>query len=382
MAGVEWFKDAVIYQIFIDRFCGFKSSFGWDKPEFIGGNIKGIISKLDYIKKLGFNTIWISPFLKTNEYHGYHVTDFFKVDEYFGTLDDIKSLVKKCHDSGMRIICDFVPNHLSFKHPYFLEAQKNKESKYFKWFYFKNWPNDYVCFLHYKEIPKINLDYPPAREHIITCAKWLVDLGFDGFRLDHAIGPSHSFWKEFRREIKSVRSDVVLIGEVWAEGIKKDEIDTLRVNNRWFYKMFGIESERLFKEYIKEFDGLLDFKFNFLIKEFLHRHITESEFNKLLEKHYKKYPKDFFLLTFLDNHDMNRILFECGNDKEKLKKLIEIQFSVTQPAIVYYGTENAMTQDMPVSGSYADLFFRQPFDWNKTDYELCALYKVIIEKRK
>ena len=73
----EWFRNAVIYQILIDRFAGYKSG-GWDKPEFLGGNIRGIIEKLDYIKDLGVNTIWISPFNQTSAYHGYHITDFYK----------------------------------------------------------------------------------------------------------------------------------------------------------------------------------------------------------------------------------------------------------------------------------------------------------------
>ena len=91
--NIKWFKDSIIYHILIDRFAGFKTINNWDKPNFIGGNIKGIIDKLDYLKNLGINTIWLSPFYETTEYHGYHVTNYFDVDPNFGNIDDIKELM-------------------------------------------------------------------------------------------------------------------------------------------------------------------------------------------------------------------------------------------------------------------------------------------------
>ena len=86
MGGTDWFKNSVIYHILIDRFAGFKSSKGWEKPEFLGGTIQGIIESLPYLDELGINTIWISPFYKTSEYHGYHITDFYQVEPHFGTI--------------------------------------------------------------------------------------------------------------------------------------------------------------------------------------------------------------------------------------------------------------------------------------------------------
>ena len=91
MGDTSWFKNAIIYHILIDRFNGFKSSWGWDEPVFLGGNIKGITEKIPYIKDLGFNTIWISPFYKTNTYHGYHITDFYQVEPRFGTQKTSKN---------------------------------------------------------------------------------------------------------------------------------------------------------------------------------------------------------------------------------------------------------------------------------------------------
>ena len=231
--GVEWFRNAIVYQVFIDRFAGFKST-AWNKPDFMGGTIRGVIEKLPYLKELGVNTVWLSPFYQASAYHGYHITDFFKVDPHFGNLADVKELIRKTHRLKMKIITDFVPNHLSYKHLYFLDAQKSKKSRYYKWFIFKKWPDDYMCFLSYKEIPKINLDYPPARNHIVKAAKYWLSLGFDGYRLDHVLGPKHSFWKYFKDVIKKDYPNAVLIGEAWMWKIKLKELKTINLKNKYF----------------------------------------------------------------------------------------------------------------------------------------------------
>jgi len=230
MIDTDWFKDAIIYHILIDRFAGFKSNENWEKPIFIGGNIKGIEEKIPYLVELGINTLWISPFYKTSEYHGYHITDFYEVDPHFGRLQDLKDIIETAHENGIKIIADFVPNHCSKIHPYFMEAKRNKDSKYKKWFYFKKWPNNYLCFLSITDLPKINLEYRPAREHIIESAKYWLKQGLDGFRLDHVIGPSHKFWKQFIKEIKNFFPDTILIGEAWLQGIK--------FNENWIFAAF------------------------------------------------------------------------------------------------------------------------------------------------
>lgn len=138
MNNVTWFKDSIIYQILIDRFAGFNSVNNWDKPQFLGGNIKGITEKLPYLKELGINTIWISPFYKCSEYHGYHITDFFEVEPRFGSMKDLQELIESSHKINIKIIADFVANHCSNIHPFFIDAQNNKNSKYRNWFYFKN----------------------------------------------------------------------------------------------------------------------------------------------------------------------------------------------------------------------------------------------------
>ncbi len=384
MNDVSWFKKAIIYHIFIDRFAGFESTDNWDKPIFLGGNLKGIVQKLSYLQNLGINTLWISPFYKTSAYHGYHITDFYDVDHHFGTLSDLKELIKEVHKRDMKIIADFVPNHCSKDHPFFKEAQQIKNSPYFDWFYFTNWPDDYLCFLSIKEIPKLNLNNSGVKEHIIGAAKYWLNQGFDGFRLDHVLGPPHNFWKDFRKEIKKDYPSAVLIGEAWMMGIKRDELKTINVKNKFIKWLFGSASDRLLKEYLGELDGVLDFRFQEIIRRYIkYPNTSENTLNRYLKKHYSKFPKDYFLPTFLDNHDMDRFLFLCGNDKEKLKKAVKIQFSIDQPPIIYYGTEQAITQEKSIwdCTSHGDLQARKPMNWDNDDTELLNFYKKMIKYR-
>jgi len=385
MDDVSWFKKAIIYHIFIDRFAGYKTT-DWNKADFLGGNIKEITNKLPYFIELGVNTLWLSPFYETSAYHGYHITDFYKVDPHFGNIKDIKELIKQAHRKDIRVIADFVPNHCSKHHPYFKDAQQNKNSEYRKWFYFKKWPDNYLCFLSIKEIPKINLDYIPAREHIKKAALHWLDLGFDGFRLDHVIGPKHSFWKYFRNEIKQRFPHAVLIGEAWMQGIRFNELRTINVRNKYLKWLYGKSSDLLLISYVGELDGVLDFRFQQIIEDFVVRKSYSSKqvLQKKIQDHFKKYPKDYYLPTFLDNHDMDRFLFKCNADKTKLMDAAKIQFSVDQPIIIYYGTEAGMTQESSMwhSPFHGDLQARQPMNWDNPDKELLSFYKKHIYDEK
>jgi cyclomaltodextrinase len=384
MRNHDWMNHGTIYHILIDRFAGYQNTSQWDQPVFLGGNLKGIIEKIPYFLDLGITTLWISPFYKTSAYHGYHITDFYQIDPHYGTQDDFKELIRQAHQNNLHIIADFVPNHCSRQHPYFIEAQQNKDSKYYDWFYFTDWPNQYLCFLSVREIPKLNLDNPETQEHIMNAAMYWLRLGLDGFRLDHVIGPSNRFWEQFSSTIKQHYPHVVLIGEAWMMGIKKTELRTIGVRHKYLKWLSGDSSDSLFKEYIGTLDGVLDFKFQELITQYIiTKKISKNTFEKQLQKHYKQYPEDFLLPTFLDNHDMDRFLFRAGNDTEKLKTAATLQLALPQPAILYYGTETGMTQTaslwkFPTNG---DLQARAPMNWDTPDKNLFMFYKKELQKR-
>lgn len=385
MGNIGWFKRAIIYHILIDRFAGFKSDKGWGKPKFLGGNINGIIEKIPYLHNLGINTIWTSPFYKTSEYHGYHITDFYDVDPHFGSLKDIEKLIQTVHKFDMKIIADFVPNHCSNIHPFFKKAINEPKSEYRNWFYFNKWPNDYLCFLSVKQLPKINLENDDARTYIINSAKHWLSIGFDGFRLDHVIGPTHNFWKRFKKEIKNIFPNAILIGEAWMMGIRFNELNTINIKQKYTKWLMGSSSFNLLKDYYGELDGVLDFKVQELIKEYIcDCKYSEKEFFKKINNHYKKFKKDYFLPAFLDNHDMDRFLFNCGNEINKFKKAIKILMDLPQPIILYYGTESGISQ--PRSqwqfSQYGDLMARKPMNWTNPNKEIMNYVNGLIKQRR
>ncbi|MBS3778075.1 MAG: hypothetical protein KGY50_02140, partial [Candidatus Thermoplasmatota archaeon] len=374
-------------QILIDRFAGYNPKKDWNKPQFIGGNIKGIIDRLPYLKNLGVNTLWISPFYKTSEYHGYHVTNFYEVEPHFGNKMDLKRLINLSHQNNMKIIADFVPNHTSKHHPYFKEAQLDKNSKYVDWFHFTNWPNNYLCFLSEKELPKLNLKNPDTRKHIINAAKYWLAFGVDGYRLDHVIGPSNKFWNIFSKEIKTEFPDTILIGEAWMKGISWNELKTIQIpwkRLKWIRKH---TSDNVLSNYKGLLDGVLDFTAQQLFQQHLcHQNPSPHKLKKALNNHYKKFPPDFFLPIFLDNHDMDRFLFQCKNNITLLKKAITIQFSIHQPKIIYYGTEQQISQQKSVwsTNNHGDLQARKPMPWTdkNEDNELYNFYRNIITNKQ
>jgi glycosidase len=389
----NWIEKAAIYQIFIDRFAGCNPKLNWDVPEFMGGNLSGIVEKIPYIESLGVNTIWLSPFCKTSAYHGYHVTDFYAVDSHFGTEDDLKKLLAKARQNGIRMIVDFLPNHCSAQHPYFLDAIGNPDSRYHNWFIFDKWPDDYRCFLSYKELPKLNLDYQPAYEHILGSArKWLA-MGFDGLRIDHIIGLSNGNVAKMFGQLKKEFPDAVFIGEATMSGIKWCELKTVNVPHKHLLLTLrhlglrNLQDKIMYKNYVGILDGLLNFT-AFRAFEKYANHTNEriaTKVKKQLANQSAIFKNKLILPTFLDNHDEQRILWRCNNDKQKLMDITKLQFQLPNPVIIYYGTEVGMTQTEPFSvrQEHADILARQPMIWNQAlqDAEILDYYRKLIRFR-
>lgn len=371
MSAPDWLRKAVIYQILIDRFArgggwGHRTQDGSEeRPVFCGGNLQGVTGKLDYIANLGANAIWLSPFNRTAAYHGYHITDFFRVEPRFGGEKAFRQLVRACETRGIRLIMDFVPNHVHVSHPFFQQARRNRRSRYRDWFYWRK-DGSYLCYFDFQELPKLNLDHPDAREHIIAAAQHWLDCGISGLRLDHALGPSLGFWREFRRAVKSHHPDAALIGEVAFWGIERRHLPTLRLPNKRFYfdaQQLGVDVlDATMLEYAEVFDGLLDFHFQKLLKRLvanISSRPSPAAVQKLLDQHYAAYPPGCCLLSFLDNHDLNRFLFEAGGKQSRLLAAARLQFAQPHPPIIYYGTETAMIHDAPISGDFGDLRARR-----------------------
>jgi len=383
--SIDWFRNAIVYQVFIDRFYGFEQT--ENSPNFLGGNLKSVTAKLDYLQSLGTNVIWLSPFYETNKYHGYHITDFKKVDPHFGTKEDLLSLINEAKNRGIKVIADFVPNHCSNQHPFFQDALKKKQSTYSDWFIFKKWPDEYLCFLDYKELPKLNLENRETRNYIINVADYWLSFGLDGFRIDHVIGPSHDFWKEFRQTIKNKHPNAVLIGEAWIKGIRNKQFKTIGIKNKFIRKIFGISQEKIQLEYYKELDGVLDFELNNILVDCVKREcdiLSDKKLESKIKKHFQKVPSNYLMVTFLDNHDMDRFLRHCKGNVEILLNAFELLLSLNCPVVIYNGTENSVYNKKPldVSINNSDLLVREPFDWDNINQEFINGLRNLIIKYK
>jgi len=392
----DWFKYSINYQILIDRFSRGNSEADAGRecmgPVFCGGNLRGVIDRLEYLGELGVNTIWLSPFNSTAAYHGYHVTDFFNVDPRFGSVETVKELLERAHGRGMRVLMDFVANHVHRSHPIFKEALEDPLSPYRKWFFFKG-RDSYLGFLNIPELPKLNLGDPRAAEYLINAALYWLQTGVDGLRLDHVIGPSIDFWRRFAASVKARHPQAVLIGEAFFSGITWRALQTIGLRQKrliYFLNLIGVDATTAaMRQYVGVLDGVLDFRFRNLLKRFVARpkwYRPEWLFHLLMSRHFRSFPEDFYLPSFLDNHDMSRFLYDSDQDKGKLKKAARIQFSRPQPPILYYGTEVGMTQYQPTSWDvgYSDVNARQMMIWNTEvqDRDLLQFYKELIRTRR
>lgn len=203
MKHTDWYKDAIIYQIYPRSFC--------DSNNDGMGDIQGIISKIDYLKNLGINCIWLSPIYDSpQEDNGYDISDYYSIYKPFGTMDDLRELINKLHENGIRLIMDLVVNHTSSEHKWFKEALKDSNSKYRNYYYFKkgkgknynrppnNWTgffggttwervgNSPYYYLHLfaKGQPDLNWENEEVRKEVKNILKFYLDMGVDGFRCD------------------------------------------------------------------------------------------------------------------------------------------------------------------------------------------------------
>lgn len=338
-----WTQDAILYHIYLDRFYPGKDR-SWNPTQvvtdFYGGTLRGVIEKLDYLHNLGVNTLWLSPIFASPTPHGYDATDLFRVEPRFGSNEDLKELIASAHARGIRILLDFVPNHWSNEHPTFQSAQTNPDSPYRNWYIWRNYPDEYEAFFDVKTMPKINLSQgSPARAHLLDAARFWLEQGVDGYRLDHADGPAHDFWADFRRTCQQTNPNCWLFGEV----VKPPPVQ------RAFYG---------------NLHGQLDFAVALALREtFALKNWTLAHFDAFLAAHESFYPAGFSRPAFLDNHDMNRFLTLAGNDLNRLKLAALVLFTLPGQPILYYGTEIGLSQQKFIGDGLGFDEARLPMLW-------------------
>lgn len=353
----EWARGSVLYQIFPDRF--FNKDRRNDPPgvvpwnsmpsreNFFGGDLKGIISKLDYISSLNVGVIYLTPIFKAPSNHKYDTEDYFSVDPSFGDMDDLRTLVKECHDRNIRIILDGVFNHSGYFFPPFQDViRKGEASEYRDWFYIENFPvrtdpPNYECVGYYKWMPKLRLSNPDVRKYFIGVGTyWIRQADIDGWRLDVADEVDFTFWQEFRKAIKSVKEDALLVAETWKNGsdmLRGDQVDSVM--------------NYLFR------DAVVDY--------FATGEIDAHEFDHLINRMLHTYTADSLhvLYNLLGSHDTPRFLSLCRGNLDKMRLAIAFQMTFPGMPAIYYGDEAGTEGDN-------DPDCRRAFDWENINREL------------
>lgn len=341
-----WLHDGLIYQVFVDRFNpGGERPF--TRPETLmgryGGTLAGVIERLDHIQSLGASIIWLSPIFPSPSHHGYDATDYYGVEPRLGALEDLRTLIAEAHARGMRVLLDYIANHVSDQHPAFQEALRDPHGPARNWFIFTEYPDRYVAFFGVPGMPQVNTDHPVARRMMIDPAVYWLQQGIDGFRLDYTIGPSHAFWTAFRAATRAARPDAIGLGE-------------------------AVDTAEMLRSYYGRLDGCLDFLLLQALRRFFaFGDLRASQFASFLRRHFEAFPPDFVMPSFLDNHDMNRFLWVVRGDTRRLKLAALCQYTLPHPPVIYYGTEVGLSQERDVrhpDGSAHPEESRLPMPWD------------------
>lgn len=354
----------VYYEIFVRSF--------YDADGDGIGDLKGVTAKLDYLKELGIGGIWLMPINASPSYHGYDTTDYYAINPEYGTLDDLKELLREAHERDIKVIMDLVVNHTSSEHPWFVDALANPESPYRSWFHIVNadekvqmdgaagsgsppWhvsSDSKYLGIFWGGMPDLNFDEPAVREEMIRIGQYWLEQGLDGFRLDAAkhiygdytstiytpevIAANQTWWKEFRDGLSEVKPDAYLIGEVW------DSVSVIApFLDHSFNSAFHFDLvDRIIGAVENERDA--DFAFS------LGR--SHSVFNQ-------SSGGAFIDAPFLSNHDDNRVMTVLGGNISHAKMAAAILLTLPGNPFIYYGEEIGM------KGAKPDEYIREPMIW-------------------
>lgn len=332
----DWSKSAVVYQIFPDRFHtgGDKLPKNWYDPvtyrSHRGGTIRGIINHLDHIKSVGANVVYMTPLFKSPSNHKYDTEDYYQLDPDFGTNEDMKELVSRAHEMDMKVVIDGVFNHSGYSFEPFQDVlEKGEASQYADWFEVERFPlfhgsrtkyPSYDTFGHHGNMPKLKTRNKDLTKYLLdVVAYWTREIGIDGWRLDVADEVSMTFWRTFRRTVKSINPEALIIGEVWYDSTEWLRGDT--------------------------FDTVMNYDFRYAVLHWLcNRTITAPQFADRINQVRGRYPRQAVnvLWNLLGSHDTARFLTEAGGDKDILKLGILLQGSITGVPFLYYGDEVGM----------------------------------------
>jgi cyclomaltodextrinase / maltogenic alpha-amylase / neopullulanase len=390
----DWVKHAVFYQIFPDRFARsprlrhpagihFKP---WGSPPeeqgFQGGDLLGIVDRLDYLRDLGITALYLTPIFAAAANHRYHTYDYYEVDPLLGGNAALRELLDQAHARDMRVVLDGVFNHASrgfwaFHH--ILENGGN--SPYLDWFIIHGWPlrpynsdaehpPNYACWWGLPALPKFNIRNAGVRDYLLDVARHWITFGSDGWRLDVPTEiDDDSFWQAFRRVVKAANPEAYVCGEIWYPA------------QRW---LLG-----------DQFDAVMNYPFSRAALGFCGGHtlrrgykpgnyelkpLSARSFARQIDLLHAQYDWEVnqAQLNLLDSHDTARALWIMGEDKSALRLCVLCQMTMPGAPCIYYGDEVGMS-------AAQDPFCRAAFPWHdegRWDLDLLAFYHRAIALRQ
>lgn len=389
----DWVKDAVIYQIFPDRFARSEhlSKPGnlepWNAPPtvygFKGGDLVGVIEKLDYLQDLGITAIYFNPIFQSASNHRYHTHDYFKVDPLLGGDQAFTNLLVEANRRNIHIILDGVFNHASrgfFQFNHLLEC--GSSSPYIDWFTPHKFPlnayqgkPNYECWAGLPALPKFNFENPQVREFIFEVTRHWLEKGIDGWRLDV---PSEinddDFWREFRSVVKGINPDAYIVGEIIGEAsrwLKGDQFDAV-MNYQFTQACLGFFGGESINRRLEK--GFMGFPSTPVL--------TATQFAQRAAELLTIYPKPAVLaqMNLLSSHDMPRFLSLVSNDTKLYRMAVLFQMTYPGSPCLYYGEEIGLKNGPDRRPEDARYSF--PWDERDWDIELLSFVKKCIAIRK
>lgn len=362
--GLGWWNNSVFYEVFVRSF--------YDSNGDGIGDLNGLIARLDYLNDgnpattndLGVTGLWLMPIMVSPSYHGYDITDYYRVNPDYGTNDDFKRLMVEAHKRGIRVLIDMVLNHTSNEHPWFVEAQQpgSARENWYIWSptrppYLGPWGQNvwhklgdrYYYGIFWEGMPDLNYrNSEVVAEMDKVSAFWLQEMGVDGFRLDAAryilendeqqasTPETHQWWKRYDAAVKAINPQALLVGEVWT-------------------------ATKEAAEYVK--NGELDINFEFDLAGAMvdaARNRFGASVGTIQNAVWKAYPPNQFA-PFLTNHDQDRVMSVLGDDVAKARMAAALLLTAPGAPFLYYGEEIGMI------GAKPDEQIRTPMQWTAGD---------------
>ena len=357
----EWSRGAVCYEIFVRSF--------FDSNGDGIGDLNGLTSKLDYVndgnpqtqRDLGASCVWLMPVAESPSYHGYDVSDYYRIEPDYGTNDDFKRFVAEAHRRGIRVFVDMVLNHASSEHPSFKAALADTTSPYRAWYRFAPtasgkgpwgadaWHkspvrNEYYYGVFWSGMPDLNYETPAVREEAKKVATfWLRDMDVDGFRLDaipylmeegtclSGCAGTHVFFREYSAYLRSVKPDVWTVGEAWGP------IDMV----------------------MPYYPDQLTAHFGFELTDSLVAAVKRGSVGGMLAGYLRLQDTlpSYRWAPFLSNHDGTRAMTMFSRDMSRARVAATLLLTLPGLPFVYYGEEIGMVGDKP------DERIRTPMQW-------------------